>query len=231
MNVIIIGGTSGIGKGLWEHYANGNNKVAIIGRRSELLTTLFKIKPNNTLIYNFDITQLDCIENNLSSIFSDLGKVDLVILSAGTGDINSTLDFSKERNTINTNILGWTACADIVYNKLQAQGYGHLVTITSVGGLKAEASAPAYSATKAYQINYTKALQGKSKGTHILVSEVRPGLTDTQMAKGDGLFWVMPVKKVTNQIVSGISKRKSTIIVSKRWKLISFILKLFYLIK
>ena len=100
-----------------------------------------------------------------------------------------------------------------------------------MGGLKAEASAPAYSATKAYQINYTKALQGKSKGTDILVSEVRPGLTDTQMAKGDSLFWVMPVNKVVKQIVSGISKRKSTITVSKRWKLISFFLKLFYLIK
>ena len=119
MNAIIIGGTSGIGKGLWEHYANGNNKVAIIGRRSELLTTLYKYKPNNTLTYNFDITQIDYIEKNLNSIFSDLGKVDLVILSAGTGDINSTLDFSKERNTINTNILGWTACADIVYSKLK----------------------------------------------------------------------------------------------------------------
>lgn len=231
MNVIIIGGTSGIGKGLWEHYANGKNKVAIIGRRSELLTNLFKIKPNNTLIYNFDITQLDCIENNLSSIFSDLGDVDLIILSAGTGYINSTLDFKKELNTIKTNIEGWTACADWIYNRLQTQGFGHMVTITSVGGLKAEPSAPAYSATKAYQINYTKALQEKSKDTNILVSEVRPGLTDTQMAKGDGLFWVMPVKKVTNQIVSGISKRKSTIIVTKRWKFISFLLKLIILIK
>ena len=65
------------------------------------------------------------------------------------------------------------------------------------------AMAPAYSASKAYQINYTKALQRKSNGTGVVVTEIRPGLVDTRMAKGDRLFWVMPVDKVASECSEG----------------------------
>lgn len=41
-------------------------------------------------------------------------------------------------------------------------------------------------------------------GNHIHVTDIRPGLVDTAMAKGDGLFWVMPVDKVAKQIISAI---------------------------
>lgn len=71
--------------------------------------------------------------------------------------------------------------------------------------------APAYSATKAYQINYMETLRKKAfkSGGHITVTDIRPGLVDTAMAKGDGLFWVMPVNKVANQIISAIRKKKT----------------------
>lgn len=44
-------------------------------------------------------------------------------------------------------------------------------------------------------------------GNHIHVTDIRPGLVDTAMAKGDGLFWVMPVDKVAKQIISAIRKK------------------------
>lgn len=43
-------------------------------------------------------------------------------------------------------------------------------------------------------------------GNHIHVTDIRPGLVDTAMAKGDGLFWVIPVDKVAKQIISAIRK-------------------------
>ena len=87
----------------------------------------------------------------------------------------------------------------------------HLVAITSAGGLRGEAMSPAYSATKAYQINYVEALRKKAlkNGEHIIVTDIRPGLVDTAMAKGEGLFWVMPVDQVARQIISAIRKKKS----------------------
>ena len=54
-------------------------------------------------------------------------------------------------------------------------------------------------------------------GNCIHVTDIRPGLVDTAMAKGEGLFWVMPVEKVANQIVAAIRKQKSKAYVTKRW--------------
>ena len=64
----------------------------------------------------------------------------------------------------------------------------------------------------------------KDKG-QILVTDIRPGLVDTAMAKGDGLFWVMPVEKVANQIIAAIRKKKSKAYVSKRWHILAIINK------
>ena len=87
--------------------------------------------------------------------------------------------------------------------------------------------APAYSATKAYQINYMEALRKKAykSGGSITVTDIRPGLVDTVMAKGDGLFWVMPVEKVAHQIISAIRKKKSKAYVTKRWHVLAIINK------
>ena len=111
------------------------------------------------------------------------------------------------------------------YHVLEKQGHGHLVAITSVGGLRGEPMAPAYSATKAFQINYMEALRKKAFkiGSHIAVTDIRPGLVDTAMAKGEGLFWVMPVEKVARQIIDAIRKRKSQAYVTKRWHIIAII--------
>ena len=62
-------------------------------------------------------------------------------------------------------------------------------------------------------------------GNHIHVTDIRPGLVDTAMAKGDGLFWVMPVNKVANQIISAIRKKKNKAYVTKRWHFLAIINK------
>lgn len=227
MNIIIIGATSGIGRELWKLYAIGNNHVAILGRRKHLLEQMYNERANNTSIYEVDITQTESAIKCLDNIFEALHKIDLVIICAGTGNINTELSFEKELTAIHTNIIGWTAVVDYVYNYFQQQNSGHLVAITSIGGLSGEPAAPAYSATKAYQINYTQALRKKSKKTRICVTEVRPGLVDTDMAKGEGLFWVMPPEKVAKQITKAIAHKKSKVVVTKRWRIISFLLKHF----
>ena len=101
------------------------------------------------------------------------------------------------------------------------------MTITSVGGLQPTPVAPSYSASKAYQINYTKSLQAKSKGSGIIVTEIRPGLVDTRMAKGEGLFWVMPLDKVSASIIRAIDRKRPRLIVTRRWRLLNFLLKHF----
>lgn len=116
---------------------------------------------------------------------------------------------------------------DTLYKIFTKQGFGHLVAITSIGGLRGEPAAPAYSATKAYQINYIEALRKRAfkNGSRICLTDIRPGLVDTAMAKGESLFWVMPVKKVARQIRKAIRKHKSKVYVTKRWHLLAIISK------
>ena len=123
--------------------------------------------------------------------------------------------------------MGWTFVIDTLYNLFEQQNHGHLVAITSAGGLRGEPMAPAYSATKAYQINYMEALRKKAfkAGNKIVVTDIRPGLVDTAMAKGDNLFWVMPVDKVARQISTAIRRKKSKLYVTKRWHILAVINK------
>ncbi len=228
MNIAIIGATSGIGRELWNVYSkSGEHSVAVVGRRTALLDEMKGQRPENTLTYPFDVNNYNEVESFLAEIQSDLATIDLAIVCAGIGDLNPDLNFETELATISTNILGWTAAVDALYHIFSRQGHGHLVTLTSIGGLASEPAAPAYSATKAYQINYTQALRKKCAKQGIHVTEIRPGLVDTAMAKGDGLFWVMPTEKVARQIANAISKKKKSVVVTKRWRPIAFILKHF----
>ena len=225
--IIIIGATSGIGRALFEKYAAKGNHIGIVGRRTHLLDELRQKYPDNTVTVAADITKLNEAAQAIDILCSELKNIDLAIVCAGTGDINSTLDYTIERPTIDTNVTGWTFVIDTLYHVFEQQGYGHLVAITSAGGLRGEPMAPAYSATKAYQINYMEALRKKAykSGNHIHVTDIRPGLVDTAMAKGNNLFWVMPVEKVANQIAAAIRKKKSKAYVTKRWHVLAIINK------
>ncbi|MBR5531990.1 MAG: SDR family NAD(P)-dependent oxidoreductase [Bacteroidales bacterium] len=228
MNILIIGGTSGIGKALYDKYIVKNNQVAVIGRRTDILDKLLRDNPLNTIIATADITIQSEIDNAIESICKKLNKIDLAIVCSGIGEINSSLKYSIELPTISTNVTGWTFCVDKLYNIFNNQGYGHFVAITSVGGLRGEPMSPAYSASKAYQINYIEALRKKSfkTGSKIVVTDVRPGLVNTAMAKGEGLFWVMHVEKVAQQICNAIRKKKSKVYVTKRWHILAIINKI-----
>ncbi len=227
MNIVIIGATSGIGKALFEKYANENNRIGIIGRRVHLLDELYQKYPSKTIPAKADITKSEEIEQAICTLHETLGHIDLAIVCVGTGEINATLDYAVERPTIDTNVVGWTFVIDMLYHIFERQNSGHLVAITSAGGLRGEPMAPAYSATKAYQINYMEALRKKAfkNGSQIAVTDIRPGLVNTAMAKGEGLFWVMSVDKVASQIIVAIRKKKTKAYVTKRWHILAIINK------
>ena len=227
MNIIIIGASSGIGKGLLKKYATVSNKIAIVARRVSILKELEELYLPNVITYAADITKRDEISAAIKYFTSHLSTIDLVIVCSGVGEMNPELDFVIELPTLNTNVIGWTYVVDSFYCILRKQGFGHLVAITSIGGLRGEAQAPSYSASKAYQINYMEALRKKAykDGNCIKVTDIRPGLVDTRMAKGGDLFWVMPVDKVVTQIANAIKRNRSMVYVTKRWHFLALIVK------
>lgn len=225
---IVIGATSGIGKGIAELLAVNDYKVGITGRRKELLDELKKTKPDLFLAKTFDATDTVSSIEKLEELVSELGGLDLLILSSGTGELNETLDFEIEKKVIDLNVTGFTNIIDWAFSLFEKQETGHLVAITSAAGLRGSRQAPSYNATKSYQINYLEGLRQKAAKSKnpIFVTDVRPGLVDTNMAKGEGLFWVMPVEKVAKQIIKAIKSKRKVVYVSKRWGLIGRLLKI-----
>lgn len=225
---IIIGASSGIGKGLAKLLTENEYKVGITGRRTRLLNELKETNTNSFLIKTFDITDTKTSIEKLEELTSELGGLDLLILSSGIGDLNETLDFEIERKVIDLNVTGFTNIIDWTYNYFENQEFGHLVAISSVAGIRGSRQAPSYNATKSYQINYLEGLRQKSTNSKkpIYVTDIRPGLVDTDMAKGEGLFWVMPVEKVAKQIFKAILNKSKVVYVTKRWGLLGRLLKI-----
>lgn len=224
---IVIGSSSGIGKEIAKLLAADNYKVGITGRRQNLLNDIEKENEQAFVAHVHDVADLSVQEKTLETLTMRLGGLDMLVICAGTGDINENLNFDIEQRTIQTNVLGFTQIADWAFRFFQRQGFGHLIGITSIGGLRGNRQAPSYYATKAYQINYLESLRQKAAKLRkpIFVTDVRPGLVDTEMAKGEGLFWVMPADKTARQTYQAIKKKKKIVYVTRRWRLIAAILR------
>ncbi|MDR1562369.1 MAG: SDR family NAD(P)-dependent oxidoreductase [Dysgonamonadaceae bacterium] len=225
--VIVIGATSGIGRELAEIFAGNGYMVGITGRRTEKLEELKSLRPDVYLVKAFDVRDTDTVAGHLEDLIAELGGLDLLVISSGTGDLNAGLNFKVEKNTVDTNVLGFTCIADKAFEYFEKQQYGHLVAITSVAGIRGSRLASSYAATKAYQINYLEGLRMRAKHLKmpVYVTDIRPGFVDTAMAKGEGLFWVAPIKKAAGQIFRAVVSRKKVAYITKRWLVIGFILK------
>lgn len=225
---IVIGATSGIGKELAKQLVKKEYKVGITGRRTNLLDELKATNPASYITHHMDITDNNSIIEKLEKLTEDLGGLDLLVLSSGTGDLNKELNFDIEKRTIDTNVTGFTQITTWAFRYFQKQQSGHLVAISSIGGLRGTREGPSYNATKAYQINYFEALRQKAtvEKIPIHITDIRPGLVDTDMAKGEGLFWIMPVEKTVKQIIKKIEKKKRVAYVTRRWALIALLLKI-----
>lgn len=223
----MVGATSGIGKELAILLADHDYRVGITGRRHDLLAELASDRPASFMTQSFDVTALQN-EDELEALTTQLDGLDLLIISSGVGEVNHSLDFAIEKPTIEVNVLAFTQIADWAFTHFLRQGSGHLVVISSIAGLRGSRYAPAYNASKAYQINYLAGLRQKAAHLHlpITITDIRPGFVKTDMAKGEGLFWVASAQKAANQIYTAIQKKRRVAYITKRWWLIASLLRI-----
>jgi short-subunit dehydrogenase len=224
---IVIGASSGIGKSVAEELLREDYVVGVTGRREDLLKNIQEKYSGKAFFKKMDVQDLGSIESICNELVTQIGGMDLLIISSGIGEENSELKFEIEHDVIKTNVQGFTCIAGWGINFFKKQEHGHLVNISSIAGIRGNGQAPSYNATKAFQINY---LEGLRLNVHrsklpIYITDVRPGFVDTAMAKGEGLFWVAPVQKAAKQILKAIKGKKKVIYVTKRWKLIGYLLK------
>ena len=224
---IVVGASSGIGRQLAFVLAQNGYRVGITGRRDQLLLNLEATNPHRFIVSVFDVTHLADVPQQLKELTNKLGGLDLLVISSGTGKINPALDTIIEQQINDLNVSGFTAVADWTFNFFRQQGYGHLTAITSIAGIRGSRQAPAYFASKAYQISYLEGLRQKAKNLKvpITITDVRPGFVDTAMAGGDHLFWMAGVEKASRQIFNAIKNKRDVVYVTKRWRVVAIILK------
>jgi NADP-dependent 3-hydroxy acid dehydrogenase YdfG len=194
--------------------ARSGFRVAITGRRADLLTSLAATNPQAFIVSVFDITELAEIPGRLDNLVQQLGGLDLFFISAGGGDLNDSLDFAVDKKMIDLNVSAFTAQAGWAFNFFHHQGHGQLAAISSIAGIRGLRHSPGYNACKAYQINYLEGL--RQKATHlklpIYITDIRPGFVDTPAAKGEGRFWQSTVQKqVPRSPAPSFKKNKSPI--------------------
>ncbi len=224
-NAIIFGATSGIGKELAKLLVNDGYHVLITGRRLEKLKEIKASNPDSYSIKQNDITDIDACGKLFEELKFD--KIDLIVVNSGTGGANYKLEWETGLSTIKTNVLGNTRMFQLAYNYFNKQGYGHLVGVTSIASIRGNRHVPDYFASKAFQSSYLESLWMKANRSkkNISVTNILPGYVETKMATGN-TFWKAPLDKATKQIYTAIKRKKKKAYITKRWRLVAFLLRL-----
>ena len=222
---IIIGASSGIGYELSKLLSKNGYMVGITGRRKKLLSQLQAELSNKTLIKQMDVSKEASIQH-LKNLINEMDGVNLIIVSAGIWFEDQGVPWKTEKETIDTNVVGFTAMANVAYHYFQERKSGHLVGISSVAAIRG-GGAPAYNASNAFMSNYLQGLRYLANKTKspITITDIKAGFVGTKMAKGKGLFWVASPKKAAAQIYRAIKNKRRQSYVTKRWILVGWALK------
>lgn len=228
--VLIIGASSGIGKELAKNFSNNGYAVGLASRRVQLLEELKNSLLNKAYVKELDLYEPETAIKHLNELLEEMRDVDIIVINSGTGHDNPVLEWSKEKPSIDVNVRGFTAMAVTATNYFIKRGKGHIVGISSVAGIRPFRLCPAYGASKAYIIFYLDGLRNKftQEGfNNIHITDIRPGFVYTDLTKDNGkMFWVSNVEKAGKQIYEAIIKKKKRAYVTKRWKLVAFLMRL-----
>jgi len=226
MKIIIIGATSGLGRGTAEILAKKGHQVGITGRRNQMLEEI-TTQYSNIKAAKMDVTKEDTL-SVLEHLIQELGGMDILLYSSGIGKAVLDIDYENENRTNKTNIDGFTKIACFAYHYFKNQGHGHFAVISSVAGYRGLRGAPSYSATKGYQRLFTESL---AQTAHHEKLETRfttiiPGFVDTDLIKDQKYPLTLPLKKAARIIAKGLLKQKRYIYVDGKWRFIVFAMRL-----
>ena len=189
-NVIITGSANGVGKA-----------IANVLKEEKLI--LIDIDENNlkqvaeetkSKYYICDISDYKQIANVINDINRNYEKIDCLINCAGmwiSGDI-SKLDqpiydemneLGRIKKVIDTNVFGTVAMIKSIFPIMKKQGYGQIININSQSGVMCEPPFPIYNASKTGANAFRKAIQNDLAHNNIKITDVCPGLIQTDFYK------------------------------------------------
>ena len=192
--IFITGATSGIGLAIAKKMANSQNQLILCGRRQKKLDEISKKLSaiTNVLTLCFDISEKKEVTKLLENLPKEYNSIDILINNAGNAHgLDKIQDGSLDDwdNMVDSNIKGLLYVSRVIIPKMIKKGSGHIINIGSLAGREVYEKGNIYCATKHAVNAISKAMRIDLNKTGIKVSEVNPGLVETDFSsvrfKGD----------------------------------------------
>jgi hypothetical protein len=175
---IVTGASSGIGAATASALAAEGARVAGGARRTERLET--------ELALPLDVGDPESCARFVDSVVAEFGGIDILINNAGLSRGRDPVwesDEQDEREVIETNVLGLMRITRLCVQHLVADGGGHIVNMGSIAGIWSYPSGSSYVASKFAVHGYTRALRDDLQGKPVRVTNIAPGLVETEFSE------------------------------------------------
>ncbi len=183
-NVLITGGSRGIGKSLVEAFSIAGYKVAFTYNKSEDEALRISEK-YAALAVKADSRSESEVINAVNLVRQTLGGIDILINNAGVSSFSLFTDISLDEwnDTFAVNVGGAFLFSKAALPDMISKKWGRIINISSIWGISGSSCEVHYSASKAALIGLTKALAKELGPSGICVNAIAPGFIDTDMNK------------------------------------------------
>jgi acetoacetyl-CoA reductase len=136
-------------------------------------------------VYKFDVSDYEASEKAVKQVEKDLGPIDVLVNNAGITRDTMFHKMTKEHwdAVIGTNLNGLFNVTRPVWEGMRSRKFGRVINISSINGQKGQMGQVNYSASKAGDIGFTKALAQEGARAGITVNVICPGYIATEMVK------------------------------------------------
>jgi len=181
---LVTGGSRGIGAAISVALKNAGYKVAANYAGNDEAAAKFRDE-TGIAVYKWSVADYDACAAGIAKVEADLGPVDILVNNAGiTRDaMFHRMTPQQWREVIDTNLSGVFNMTHPLWNGMRERKFGRIITISSINGQKGQAGQANYSAAKAGDLGFTKALAQEGARAGITVNAICPGYIATDMVK------------------------------------------------
>jgi NAD(P)-dependent dehydrogenase (short-subunit alcohol dehydrogenase family) len=191
----ITGTSSGFGRALAEAALERGERVVLAARKLSDVEELAAQYTDNAFAVKLDVTNADERQAAVQAALKRFGRVDVLANIAGVGSLGALEEFSSEqiRQQFEVNFFGVLELTREILPVMRKQKGGHILNLTSIGGLASVGGFALYCATKFAVEGFSEALRDEVKPLGIRITIVEPGAFRTEFA---GASNVRPVKTI-----------------------------------